>query len=256
MRLSLVLITLNAASSLSRCLESVEGLADEILLVDSGSTDGTLEIARVAGARTLHRDFDGYGSQKQFALEQARGEWLLCLDADEWLDPIAWDGIRHLLAHGDDPSPDGFWLRRVTLYLGRWVNYGPWLGERKLRLVRRNRARWDADCIHESLRLIRGRAGHLDGCILHRPYDSLSHQLAKLDRYTDLIAARDADTPLLRVLFGVSLEPWLVFLHRYLVQLGFLDGSKGLIGCGMSGFYFFLRYAKILLRRQVPADSP
>ena len=254
--LSLVLITLDEAANLPCCLESAKGLADEILLVDSGSGDATLEIARAAGARVLHRDFDGYGPQKQFALEQARGDWLLCLDADEWLDRTARDGIRRMLAEGGDPGVDGLWLSRSTLYLGRWVSYGPWWGECKLRLVRRGRARWDADSVHESLRLIRWRAGRLDGRILHRPYNSLGHQLAKLDWYTDLIAERDLDTPLPRVLFGVLLEPWLVFLHRYLVQLGFLDGVQGLVGCGMTGFYFFLRYAKILLRRSSLADPP
>ncbi len=248
--LALVLITLNEAANLQRCLESAGTLADEIVLVDSGSTDATLDIARAAGARVLHRDFAGYGPQKQFALEQARSDWLLCLDADEWLDRAARDAIQDILSGGMDGRVNGLSLRRATFYMGRWVQYGPWAGERKLRLVRRGCARWDPDRVHESLRLIRGNERRLDGRILHFPYADLGHHLAKLDHYTDLIAVRDVRISRLRAIVGVSLEPWLVFLHRYIVQLGFRDGLQGLVGCGMTGFYFFLRYSKILLRQR------
>ncbi len=260
--LALVVITLNEASNLPRCLESVRALADEIVLVDSGSIDTTLDIARAAGARVLHHDFAGYGPQKQFALEQAHSDWLLCLDADEWLDRAARDAIQGILSSGTDEQVNGLSLRCVTFYMGRWVKYGPWAGERKLRLVRRGRARWAPDSVHESLRLIRGKVQRLDGRILHFPYADLGHHLAKLDHYTDLIAVRDIHISRLRALFGVSLEPLLVFLHRYIVQLGFRDGLQGLVGCGMTGLYFFLRYGKILLRqrglehRRPPPEPP
>ncbi len=247
--LGLVLITLNEAANLPRCLHSVAGLVDEIVIVDSGSTDATPDIARAAGARIFQREFDGYGPQKQYALAQARSDWLLCLDADEWLDDDAREALRAVIGADPDHGPGGYRLRRRTRYLGDWVRYGPWARERKLRLVRRGHARWDPAQVHESLRMSRGRAAELPGSICHEPYASLSQQLAKIDRYTDLIAVRDAGISRRRAWFGVALEPWLVFLHRYFIELGFLDGRHGLVGCAMNGFDFFLRYAKILLRR-------
>ncbi len=247
--LALVAITFNEAANLPRCLESVAGLTDEIVIVDSGSTDATPQIARKAGVRILYRDFDAYGPQKQYALEQARSDWLLCLDADEWLDGSAREAVRALLSSGlTAGGPCGYRLRRSTRYLGRWVRFGPWARERKLRLVRRGHARWDPVAVHESLRMIQGATAVLPGSIRHRPYADLGHQLEKIDRYTDLIAERDAGISRWRAWYGVALEPWLVFLHRYFIELGFLDGRQGLIGCAMVGFDFFLRYAKILSR--------
>lgn len=244
-RLSVVLITLNEEDNLPRCLESVEGLADEVVVVDSGSSDATQAITREAGCRLIQRQFTGYGEQKQFALEQARGEWLLCLDADEWLDPRARDGISSLLREPPPKSVCGFRLIRKFRYLGRWLRFGPWSGERKLRLVRSGCARWSNHTVHESLQLVQGRCGDLPGRLLHEPYRDLSHQLRKIDRYTDLIAERDVSTSGYRIWFGMLLEPPLVFLHAYLLRLGVLDGRPGFMAAATHAFYFFLRYAKI-----------
>jgi glycosyltransferase involved in cell wall biosynthesis len=249
-RLSVVLITLNEEANLPRCLESVKGLADEVVVVDSGSSDATAAIALEAGCRLIQREFTGYGEQKQFALEQARGDWLLCLDADEWLDNRAHDAISSLLR---EPPPEpvcGFRLCRQFRYLGRWLRFGPWAGERKLRLVRRGCARWSKHSVHESMYLVQGRCGDLSGRLLHEPYRDLSHQLGKIDRYTELIAERDASMSGYRVWFGMLLEPPLVFLYAYLLRLGVLDGRPGFIAAATHAFYFFLRYAKIRQRQE------
>jgi len=247
--LSVVLITLNEEANLPRCLESLKGLADNVLVVDSGSIDATVAIAREAGGRVIQRAFTGYGEQKQFALEQARGDWLLCLDADEWLDPRARDAIAMLLLELPPESVCGFRLRRRCRYLGRWLHFGLWSGERKLRLVRRGCARWSGDTVHESLKLETGRWRDLPGYMLHEPYRDLSHQLRKIDRYTDLIAERDVNLSGYRIWFGMLLEPPLVFLHAYLLRLGFLDGRQGFLAAATHAFYFFLRYAKIRQRQ-------
>ncbi len=176
----------------------------------------------------------------------------MCLDADEWLDEAAREAVRGILEKDPGQAVCGLWLKRSTFYLGRWVSHGPWAGEKKLRLVRRGCARWERTKVHESLLLLRGEAQGLRGHIRHQPYESLGHQLAKLDRYSDLIAERDAEISRWRALYGVALEPWLVFLHRYFIQLGFLDGLQGFVGSAMNGYDFFLRYAKILLHRTAP----
>ncbi len=248
--LALVVITRNEESNIGRCLASVSGLAAEMVVVDSGSTDRTREIAEAAGARVFTREFLGYGRQKQLALEKAGGDWLLFLDADEWLDDEARRAVGTALQSRPPEDVTGFRLRMRTFYLGAWVEHGAWRNERKLRLVRRGAARWKEDVVHESLELTSGRSRSIPGRILHHPYRDLGHQLQKIDRYTEIISVRDQDTPAPRVLFGMILEPPLVFLHRYFLQLGFLDGLRGFLGASLQAFYFFLRYAKIRQRRR------
>lgn len=248
--LALVVITRDEEANLGRCLASVAGLAQQVVVVDSGSTDRTREIAETAGARVFTREFLGYGRQKQFAMEKAEGDWLLFLDADEWLDDEARRAIGTALQSRPQEDVTGFRLRMRTFYLGGWVEHGAWQNERKLRLVRRGAARWKEDVVHESLELTSGRSRSIPGRILHRPYRDLGHQLQKIDRYTEIISVRDQDTPAPRVLFGMVLEPPLVFLQRYFLQLGFLDGLRGFLGASLQAFYFFLRYAKIRQRRR------
>lgn len=253
--LALVVITRNEESNIGRCLASVSGLAEEMVVVDSGSTDGTTAIALEAGARVFTQEFLGYGRQKQLALEKAGGDWLLFLDADEWLDDEARRGIGTALQSRPPEDVTGFRLRMRTFYLGGWVEHGAWLNERKLRLVRRGAARWKEDVVHESLELTSGRSRPIPGRILHCPYRDLGHQLQKIDRYTEIISVRDQNTPAPRVLFGMILEPPLVFLQRYFLQLGFLDGLRGFLGASLEAFYFFLRYAKIRQRRRDREDQ-
>lgn len=247
--LTLVVITLNEEANIGRCLESVSGLARQMVVVDSGSSDRTKEIAEAAGAEVWTREFPGYGAQKQFALGKAYGDWVLCLDADEWLDDEARRSIACVLQSPSETHITGFRLRMSTFYLGRWCRYAGWLREWKLRLVRRGSAAWTNDVVHERLDVTEGRVAPLRGRILHQPYRDLGDQFRKIGRYTDIIAVRDRDTPLLRVWFGVTLEPPLVFLQKYVLQLGFLDGAQGFIGAGTMAFYFFLRYAKIWHQR-------
>ncbi|MFN7986458.1 MAG: glycosyltransferase family 2 protein [Thermoanaerobaculia bacterium] len=247
--LALVVITRDEEANIGRCLASVSGLARQIVVVDSGSTDRTREIAEAAGAEVFTQEFLGYGRQKQLALEKAGCDWLLSLDADEWLDEEARGAIRAALEARPPEDVAGFRLRMRTFYLGGWAEHSRWLCEPKLRLVRRGSARCRPDVVHESLELTSGRSPLLRGRILHAPYRDLGHQLEKIDRYTAAIAVRDQDTPWPRVWFGMTLEPPLVFLHKYVLQLGFLDGVRGFLGASLMAFYFFVRYARIWERR-------
>jgi glycosyltransferase involved in cell wall biosynthesis len=248
--LALVVITRNEEANIGRCLASVSGLAQQVIVVDSGSTDRTREIAVAAGAEVSTEEFLGYGRQKQLAMEKAGCDWLLFLDADEWLDEEARNAIGTALRAGPPGDVSGFRLRMRTFYLGGWAEHALWLTEPKLRLVRRGSARWKPDVVHESLELTRGRSRSIKGRILHFPYRDLGHQLQKIDRYTELISVRDRDVPAARVWFGMTLEPPLVFLHKYILQLGFLDGRRGFLGASLMALYFFVRYAKIWERRQ------
>jgi glycosyltransferase involved in cell wall biosynthesis len=243
--LALVVITLDEEANIGRCLGSVAGLARDVVVVDSGSTDRTREIAKAAGARVFTQEFLGYGRQKQLALEKAECGWLLCLDADEWLDDEARNAIRAALQAPPGDQVTGFRLRMRTFTLGGWAGHAAWLAEAKLRLVRRGSARWKPDVVHESLELTEGCSRLIPGRILHFPFRDLGHQLRKIDRYTDAISLRDRETPPARVWLGMTAEPPLVFLHKYVVQLGFLDGLRGFVGASLMAFYFFLRYAKI-----------
>jgi glycosyltransferase involved in cell wall biosynthesis len=254
--LALVVITLNEEPDIGRCLASVSGLAQQMVVVDSGSTDRTREVAAAAGAEVFPREFLGYGQQKQFALEKASCDWLLFLDADEWLDDGARSAIKAALAARPPGDLTGFRMRMRTFYLGRWVDHCRWLTEPKLRLVRRGCARWKPDVVHEALELTNGRARSISGRILHRPYRDLADQLEKIDRYTGIIALRDRETPAPRVWFGMIVEPPAVFLHKYVLQLGFRDGLRGFLGAGLMAFYFFMRYAKIWQLREGGGVDP
>ena len=249
--LALVVISLNADAYIARCLGSMAGLAEECIVVDSGSTDRTRDIAASAGATVITHEFGGYGAQKQFALAQATADWIVCLDADEWLDEEARRAVAAALAAGPSASVTGFRLRMRTQYLGRWLDRSAWLSEWKVRIVRRGAARWTPDVVHEHLEVLRGHVKPLPGRILHTPCRDLADELRKINHYTEIIATRDRATTWPRIWFGMIAEPPLVLLHKYFVQGGVLDGLPGLIAACQMSSYFFLRYAKIWQRRQL-----
>ena len=250
--LALVVITLDEEANIADCLASVAGLAGQLVVVDSGSTDRTRAIAEAAGAEVFTEEFLGYGRQKQLAAGKARCDWLLFLDADERLDDEARAAVRALL---DSPPPEevtGFRLRTRTSYLGAWVAHGPWQNETKMRLVRRGAAHWKPDVVHESLELTSGSGRLLPGRILHFPYRDIGHQLRKIDRYSAIIAARDAETRAPRVWLGMVLEPPFVFFQKYVLQLGVLDGWRGYLAAALTSLDFFLRWARVRERRPRP----
>lgn len=253
-RLSLCVITLNEEANLERCLRSVKGLADEIVVVDSMSTDRTRDIAAEAGARVVEQEFLGHVKQKQFALELATGHWVLSLDGDEWLDQDLRSSIEAVL--GDETSEDvaGFELNRQAFYLGRWIDHSGWSPEWKLRLVRRTRARWTGYDPHDRLE-VEGRTARLFGRLCHHPHDGLADHLSAVNNYTDIIVSHWPKTSRFRVILGLFVEPPLVFFQKYVLQGGFRDGIRGLIISAMTAFYFFIRHAK-LWERENPKVEP
>ena len=241
--LSACIITLNEEQNLPRCLDSISGIVDEVVVVDSLSTDRTRQIASAAGARVFPHPFRGYVGQKQLALEKATGDWALCLDADEWLSEALRDNIAQLMERGPGTGIAGYRLKRKTFYLGRWLRHHD-SSDWKLRLVRRDPARWTGSGphdLHERLE-VEGRVGRLKGELCHHPHKTLSEHVLRVQEFTDILA-RNPPGPM-RTLFGMTVEPGMAFLKRYLLQGGFLDGVPGLTFAFMDAAYFFLRHAK------------
>ena len=240
MKISATIITYNEERNLPRAIESLR-CADEILVVDSGSTDRTVEIAEKLGARVMDSPWPGYAKQKNLAAEHASHDWILSLDADESLSEALEGEIWRLKKQG--PEFDAYTMPRMAQYLGRWIHHSGWYPDRKVRLYNRQKARWQGEFVHESVR-VDGRVGHFESNLLHFTCDSLSEHLKTLDRYTTLaaqeIAARKIRVPLHRLIF----DPAWTFLKSYLFQRGFLDGFEGLTIAYMAAFYTFLKYSK------------
>ena len=238
--LSAVVIARNAEAVLPACLESL-AFADEIVLVDSGSTDATLDIARRFNAKIVHQDWLGYGKQKQFAVARAAHDWVLCVDTDERVSDTLRASIQCEL---QAPRFHAYEMPRCNRFLGRWLKHGEGYPDWSLRLFDRRHANWSADAIHEKV-LADGPVGRLAGDLLHESEQGLADYLAKQNRYTTLQAealrARGKQASVTRML----LSPPLRFIKFYLMRLGFLDGVPGLmhilIGCRNS----FAKYAKL-----------
>ena len=239
-RLSLAIITLNEEKLLPRLLKAARSFADEIVVVDSGSTDQTVAIARAHGARVIEHPWEGFGRQKQRALEAARGAWVLCLDADEVPDARLAESLARV-AGSEEGDFAGYAMDRLTAYQGAYVRHA-WSPDWVLRLVRRGRGRWTDRPVHETL-VVEGPVGRLEGKLLHDSYEDLSDHYHRLVKYSRLSAEgayargrRFHPTQLL-------IRPPAAFLRRYLLKKGFLDGVRGLLVAGATAIGAFMKYA-------------
>ena len=243
--LSAVLITLNAASQLEACLASL-AFADEILVVDSGSTDATVEIAQRHGARVLQQAWLGFGPQKQFAVKNAAHDWVLCLDADERVTPELRGSIAKTLVHQRSSAKPAWRMARANVFMGRVLRHGEGYPDWSLRLFHRDHAHWSDDPVHESVNAAPGTpVGTLTGDLMHESSETLAIYLAKQNRYTDLQAQRLFAAGRRAGALRIALAPVVRFFKFYVFRLGFLDGVPGLvhilIGCQNS----MLKYAKL-----------
>jgi glycosyltransferase involved in cell wall biosynthesis len=240
MKISATIITHNEERNLPRAIESLR-CADEILVVDSGSSDRTMEIAEKLGAKIIDSPWPGYAKQKNLAAERAENDWILSLDADESLSEALEAEIWRLKKNG--PQFDAYTMPRQARYLGRWIKHSGWYPDRKIRLYHRAKATWVGDFVHESVE-VKGTLGHLDGNLLHFTCDSLSEHLKTMDRYTTLAAEQLVESGL-KVTWGrLIFEPPWTFLNTYVLKAGFLDGVEGLAIANMAALYNFLKYAK------------
>ncbi|MCK9283038.1 MAG: glycosyltransferase family 2 protein [Rhodocyclaceae bacterium] len=248
--LSAVLITLNAASQLADCLRSL-AFCDEIVVVDSGSGDGTAELAEQLGARVVESEWRGFGLQKQFAVSQARNDWVLCVDADERVSPQLAAAIAAALAA---PTCGAYRFPRCNRFMGRYLRHGEGYPDWSLRLFRRDRARWSDDAVHEKV-LTEVVVGDLCGDLLHDSAESLDSYLGKQNRYTTLAAEAALKQGRRATAGKLLLSPLFRFIKFYFLRRGFLDGLPGLvhilIGCQNS----FAKYAKMLALQATSAKN-
>lgn len=243
--LSVVLIAQNAAHQLDACLASAS-FADEIVLVDSGSTDATRQLAQKHGARVVAKDWLGFGRQKQFAVEQARHDWVLCLDADERVSPELRASIERALAA---PVAPVYRMARCNRFLGRWLRHGEGYPDWSPRLFDRHNARWSDDPVHEKV-LYAVTPGTLEGDLLHDSAEDLGRYLDKQNRYTTLAAEQLYERGRSAGAFELLASPAVRFLKFYVLRLGFLDGIAGLVHIGIGCMNSYLKYAKLIeLRR-------
>lgn len=247
-RLSVILITFNEIGRLPRCLQSV-AFADEVILVDSGSTDGTAELAERLGARVLRTsDWPGFGPQKNRALELASGDWVLSLDADEWLSEGLAVSVQDVLGR-KSPGPDIWALQRLSSFCGQWMRHSGWYPDRVPRLFRRGTARFSDDRVHERL-VFEGRGRDvpaLKGHLLHESIPTLSSAIDKMERYSSGraadLAARGRPGGLGRALG----HGFWAFVRTYVLRRGFLDGRLGLVLAIHNAESSYYRYLKIWL---------
>lgn len=257
--LSVVIITLNAERTLAKTLKSVNEWANEIVLVDSGSTDDTLKIARIYGCRILHHHFDGFGSQKQFAIDQAANDWILLLDADETPDSTLQNAIKQTLTENPD-TDQCFSLPRSLVFMGKPLRYGGEKNKPVLRLFNRRHAHVTNALVHESI-VSEGPATRLAGTLWHDSYGSLHEYVAKMNLYTSLNAQQLGYVHLTQGPLDVSVRFLFRFVKVYLFKLSILDGLPGFVWAFFSAVYPVLKYVKLYeqaseSREQAPEYVP
>ena len=240
MKISATIITFNEERNVARVIESLR-CCDEILVLDSGSNDRTVEIAKKLGARVVEASWHGYAAQKNIAAELAAHDWILALDADESLSEALEAEIWQSKKAG--PKYDGFTVPRLAQYLGRWILHSGWHPDRKVRLFNKHKAKWVGDFVHESVQ-VNGRVGHLESNLLHFTCDSLSEHLKTMDRYTTLAAEELVSRKQKIQLRNMILDPAWTFNKTYFFQRGYKDGLEGLTIAYMAALYTFLKYAK------------
>jgi glycosyltransferase involved in cell wall biosynthesis len=248
--LSAILIARNEESDLPRALESLEGVADEIILVDAGSSDRTAEVARAAGAKVFERPFSSFADQKNFATAQASNDWVFSIDCDEMLTPelraslVAWKVA--------NPTLPGYEIVRMTNYLGGWIRHSGWYPDRIVRVYDRRRGRF-AGAIHESVQLD-GPAGRLEGLLHHYNVRTYDEHLAKIDAFTTIAAGELYERGQSHWRTGMYIAaPWTLF-QRLVLQLGILDGRRGWVIAWTSARYVWLKYAKLGARIRANAE--
>ena len=239
--LSVIIITKNEVENVSAALKSV-AWANERLVVDSGSTDDTVSIARRYADRVVSHAWEGYGAQKNFATRLAANDWVLSIDADERVPQSLAEEIQDLMRTG--PSKDGYRIPRMTRYLGRWIRSTDWYPDPQLRLYDRRVSCWSASPAHESV-TVDGSVGLLRSALHHHAYRDLSHHLDTIDRYTTLVANQMFVDGRRAGWTDLFVRPQLTFLRNYVIRLGVRDGYPGLIVSLLNSYYVLLKYAKL-----------
>lgn len=249
MKLSVILITKNEARNLRQCLQSV-AFADQIVVVDSGSTDGTQAIARDAGALVIETaDWPGFGEQKNRALDAATGDWIFSIDADERVTPDLAAEIAAVMKADPKSATDAYEVPRKSWYCGKFINHAGWSPDYVTRLARRHAVRFSDDLVHERL-LVEGSTGRLKTALLHYSFRDFSQVLHKIDMYSTLSARQRYARGQRGSVGKAVLHGLAAFIRTYIFKRGFLDGSHGLALAISNGEGSYYRYLKLWLMAQ------
>lgn len=240
-KLSCVIITYNESRNIRRCLESVSW-ADEIIVVDSFSTDDTKKIASEFTSRIFDLKWEGFGPTKEYAVKQATGDWILSLDADKQVSEKLKKEIQKIVQSGD--PLDGYFVPRRSNFLGRWMKHGGWYPDFVLRLFRKNKGDFTSRLVHEEV-LVKGKTGQLKNDLLHYTDPDYDHYLEKLNRYTSMDALLHHQEGKAGSSINLLIRPAAAFFKAYLFKRGFLDSLPGLILAVSSAFHVFAKYVKL-----------
>lgn len=245
MKLSAAIITFNEERNIERCLQSLQGVADEIVVVDSFSKDRTEEICRSYGAVFIQNPFAGHIQQKNFAMDQTSGDWILSLDADEALDETLKKSILEI-KNNDGAGLNGYSMNRLTNYCGQWVHHCGWYPDTKVRLVKKGHARWTGVNPHDRLDMLNGeKHGHLKGDILHYSYYTREDHLKQIEYFGDIASkelfSRGKNISSVMLYLKVIAQ----FIKSYIIKLGFLDGTTGFTISRLSAYATYRKYTKL-----------
>jgi glycosyltransferase involved in cell wall biosynthesis len=242
MDISVVIITYNEQDRLEPTLKSVADVAAEIIIVDSYSTDDTIKIAKKYTNKVFTRKWTNYSDQKNFANSKAAFPWILSLDADERISPELKEELLQLKDR--EPEANGFSMPRQVFYLGRWIKHTVWYPDRKLRLFKKNKAKWEGEFVHEKL-VIEGETKKLNGPLLHFTYSSIHEHLDQINAFSDLAAQKLYAKQKKSSWAKLVLQPIFGFIKSYYFKAGILDGFAGFVVSVLHGYSIFLRYAKL-----------
>jgi glycosyltransferase involved in cell wall biosynthesis len=244
MTLSVTIITLNEEANIVRTLESVKSIADEVILVDSGSTDATVELARARGAKVFVEPWKGFAAQENSALAKGTCDWILSLDADEEVSPELAASIAALLRSPQPPQFQGYTMNRRNMYFGKWIRRSGYYPDPKLRLIKRGAAEFELRAVHEDMKMA-GPLGHLAGDLIHHAYPTLESFIDHANRYSTLGAEMVVEKRKVGFSFiNIVLRPLFRFIYSYFFRLGFLDGREGLLVLMNHAAYVSWKYAK------------
>lgn len=251
-KVSVVVITFNEEHNIRRCLESVKEIADEVVVVDSLSTDNTVEICEQLGAKVFSQKFLGHVEQKNFAITKATYPHILSLDADEALDSTLLNSIKVVK---DNWAHNGYTMNRLTNYCGKWIHHSGWYPDRKLRLWDSRKGQWEGTNPHDEYKLKEGSVKHIQGKILHYSYNSITEHITQANYFSDIAAKSGLIKGRKSTVFNVIFNPLFKFIRNYLLKQGFRDGFYGFVICTITAHETFLKYVKMRKMRRSSFES-
>lgn len=245
--ISACIISMNEADRIGDCLASLD-FCDEVVVIDSHSTDETRALAAAAGAQVIERDWSGFTAQKQFAVESATHDWVLCIDADERVEPALAEEIKALAAQ-DFPGAAAWNMPRLTMWQGMWIRGGTWYPDRQLRLFDRRRGSWQGGVVHEKA-VINGEVKQLGGHLLHHSYRDLDDHLGTISKYTDLGAQKLQAKGRRATYSDLWLRPAVRFFRFFIIGRGFMMGWRGLSLSMLAAHYVHLKYLRLMISQR------